>query len=158
MVLPLLPLIAIAGAGAIAGVGTSSLLGGGGSNPNATGSVTYEAPYRNYSPTYSPTTSTQTTSVDARQFSDARVLNYSPSLIIESPNAVISKKEELTSSVQAQQSAQAIPTLYAVPTTTGSATTENKPVTSGLDTKTILILGLIAGGAIIASSYFGKGK
>lgn len=145
MALPLLPIIAVAGAGAIAGVGTSSLLGGvgaGASNPTA---VTNEAPYRNY--TYSPTQ----TLVDSRQFSDSRQLLYSPSVIIESPNATITKKEAL----QNVPTQTLTPTVTASPTTSPSFSEERGTATStGINPLWIIGGALIIGGAY----YFGQKK
>lgn len=141
MVVPLiLGALAVAGAGAVAGVGANKLLGGSDSNPNV---ITNESPFRNYSPTYSPTNVT----TDSRSFSDARVLNYSPSLIIESPNSTITKKEAISSQAQAEST----PTVTTTPTVTGSTNDEQRGTSSGLSINPIYLL---AGALIVGGVYY----
>lgn len=135
--------LGIAGAGAIAGVGANAIFGGGaGSSSNPT-TTTNEAPYRNYSPTYSPTN----VNTDSRSFADSRILNYSPSVIIESPNATISKKEALTSQAQATST----PEVYTSPTTTGGKFDEERNASSSAGLNPMVILG---GALILGGAYF----
>jgi len=143
MALPLLPLIAIAGAGAISGIGASTLFGGGGGNPTTT---TYEAPYRTYNPIYSPTTSTQETFTDARQISDSRQLMYSPIYQIESPYASITKKDALINEPKQQQAITPQQQMEVIPQVTGATTSEDRSTTAGLSPLVILGGALILGG------------
>lgn len=148
MVLPLLPLIAVAGAGAIAGVGTSSLLGGAGSGASNPTAVTNEAMFRNYSPTYSPTN----VLTDSRSFADSRILNYSPSVIIDSPQATLTKKE----AISAQAQAESVPQITTTPTTSGASFDEQRGTATSTGINPLWIIGgaLIIGGAY----YFGQKK
>ncbi len=151
MALPLLPLIAIAGAGAIAGVGASSIFGGGGSANPTTTSTIYEAPYRTYSPIYSPTTSTQETFIDARQISDSRQLMYSPIYQIESPYATITKKDALINEPKQQQAITPQQQLEVLPQVTGATSTEDRAITTNTGLSPLVILG---GALILGGAYF----
>lgn len=151
MALPLLPIIAIAGAGAISGIGASALFGGGGSGGTSTESITYEAPYRTYSPIYSPTTSTQETFIDARQLSDSRQLLYSPIYQIESPYANITKKDALINEPKQQQAITPQQYLTALPEVTGATSTEDKSIATNTGLSPLVILG---GALILGGAYF----
>jgi len=134
MVVPLL-IGGVVVASAVAGY----FAGSGQTNPSQ---VTNEAQFRNYSPTFAPTTT------DARSIADSRILNYSPSVQIDSPNSSITKKEALTSNATARSD----PTV--TPKVSGASFQEERGTSSGLGIDPIYILGgaLILGGAY----YFTK--
>lgn len=94
------------------------------------------------------------TNVDARQFTNAYSLQYSPSLVISSPYATL-EGASLTPMVS-----QAIPTTPITSTTQADIPTV-EPVTFGSETgdpfSSLVVIGVVALGAYVAYKVF-KGK
>ncbi|MFW6282542.1 MAG: hypothetical protein ACOC1P_00615 [Minisyncoccales bacterium] len=137
MAFPLIPVALSALGGAVGG----GLLFGG-----KKGETKKEMISREYSPTRTDVYSPQST--DARTSSQSLV--YQPVVQIESPNATAtpSARQEQRQAIQQTPSVSVIPTQERA-----SSPMSQSDASSGLDNKTLITYGLIAGGVVLALNF-----